>query len=396
MKSLEGMKYVESTSMQDFSIIQIEFESGVDIDEAIIDVKDAVDKSKGELPDDLPLDPIIQDVNIAELPIVSINLSGSFSVDELRVYAEDLQDKIEEIAEVSEVKIKGSVDREVIIEVDLMEMQSRQISYYDIQEAMTQENVTMSAGEIVSNGFRSAVRVVGLFESAKEIEDMVIKVERGSPVYMRDIADVRFDYEERTSYARSDALPVVSLDVVKKSGANLLYASDEIKIIVDDAKKNLLPKNLKVSLFNDQSINTRNEVANLQNSIISGVILVVLVLLFFLGLRNSLFVGVAIPLSMLMGILILNTMGVTMNQVVLFSLILALGMLVDNGIVVVENIYRYMQEGFDPITAAKRGAGEVAWPIITSTATTLAAFIPLAFWPGIMGSFMKYLPITLI
>ncbi len=396
LKSLEGLKDLESTSMQDFSIIQAEFNSDVNIDEAILDVKDAVDKAKAELPDDLPKEPIIKDVNVAELPIVSINLSGNYTVDELRYYAEYIQDEVEQLKEISKVEIKGSVDREMVILVDLMQMQARRISYYDIKEAIEQENVTMSAGEIVSNGFRSAVRVVGLFESAKEIENMVIKSERGAPVYIRDIGEVKFGYEERTSYARSDALPVVSCDVVKRTGANLLDASDKIKIIVDKAKKEVFPKELKVNLFNDQSINTRNEVSNLQNSIISGVILVVLVLLFFLGIRNSLFVGIAIPLSMLMGILILNTMGVTMNMVVLFSLILALGMLVDNGIVVVENVYRYMQEGTPPLEAAKKGAGEVAWPIIASTATTLAAFIPLAFWPGVMGSFMKFLPITLI
>lgn len=396
LKSLDGLKTFNSTSMQDFSIIEVEFNSDIDIDDAVIEVKDAVDKAKADLPTDLPRDPIVQDVNMAELPIVSINLSGDYSVDELRYYAEYIQDEIEKLKEVSEVKIKGSVEKEMKILLDLNAMESRRISYYDIKEAIEQENVTMSAGEIVSNGFRSAVRVVGLFESAREIENMVIKNERGAPVYIRDVGRASFDYEDRTSYARSNALPVVSCDVVKRSGANLLAVSDKIKEIVADAEENIFPSELEVSLFNDQSIQTRNEVANLQNSIISGVILVVLVLLFFLGLRNAMFVGIAIPLSMLMGILILNTMGVTMNMVVLFSLILALGMLVDNGIVVVENVYRYMQEGFPPMVAAKRGAGEVAWPIIASTATTLAAFIPLAFWPGIMGSFMKYLPITLI
>ncbi len=396
LKTLDGMKFFESTSMQDFSIIEVEFNSDVKIEDAKIDVKDAIDKAKADLPDDLPRDPIIKDVNVAELPIVSINLSGNYGVDELRYYAEYLQDRIEQLKEITEVEIKGSVDKEMAIQLDLSAMQARRISYYDIKEAIEQENVTMSAGEIVGNGFRSAVRVVGLFESAREIENIVIKNERGSPVYLRDVAKVKFDFEERTSYARSNTLPVVSCDIIKRSGANLLDASDKIKAIVRDAEKNFFPKDLKVSLFNDQSINTRNEVSNLQNSIISGVILVVLVLLFFLGIRNAMFVGIAIPLSMLMGIMILNLMGVTMNMVVLFSLILALGMLVDNGIVVVENIYRYMSEGVPRIEAAKRGAGEVAWPIIASTATTLAAFVPLAFWPGVMGSFMKYLPITLI
>lgn len=396
LKSLQGVKDLTSTSMQDFSIIEVEFNSDVDLDEAMLDVKDAVDKAKPNIPSDLPRDPIVQDVDLSELPIVSINLSGDYSVDELRYYAEYLQDEIEKEKEISKVEIKGSVDKEMKILLDLDAMEARKISYYDIKEAIEQENVTMSAGEIVSNGFRSAVRVVGLFESSSEIENVVIKSERGRPVYVRDVGRAVFGYEDRTSYARSNALPVVSCDVVKRSGANLLAVSDRIKEIVAEAEKSVFPKELSVKLFNDQSIQTKNEVSNLQNSIISGVILVVLVLLFFLGIRNALFVGVAIPLSMLMGIMILNIMGVTMNMVVLFSLILALGMLVDNGIVVVENVYRYMQEGHNPLDAAKRGAGEVAWPIIASTATTLAAFIPLAFWPGIMGSFMKFLPITLI
>ncbi len=396
LKSLDGVKTFNSTSMQDFSIIEVEFNSDILIDDALLDVKDAIDKAKPDLPDDLPRDPIVQDVNFSELPIVTINLSGNYSVDELRYYAEYIQDEIEKMKEISEVQIKGSVEKEMKILLDLNAMQARAISYYDIKEAIEQENVTMSAGEIVSNGFRSAVRVVGLFESSREIENIVIKNERGNPVYIRDVGNVVFGYEDRTSYARSYALPVVSCDVIKRSGANLLSVSDQIKEVIKDAEANILPSDLQVSLFNDQSIQTRDQVSNLQNSIISGVILVVLVLLFFLGIRNATFVGIAIPLSMLMGILILNTMGVTMNMVVLFSLILALGMLVDNGIVVVENIYRYMQNGYAPMVAAKRGAGEVAWPIIASTATTLAAFVPLAFWPGLMGSFMKYLPITLI
>jgi len=237
--------------------------------------------------------------------------------------------------------------------------------------------------------------VKGEFEEVSELENMIVKSENQRPIYLREIADVTFGYKDRTSIARSDGLPVISLDVIKRQGENLLDASDKIKAIVEEARQQL-PDELKISLFNDQSVNTRNQVNNLENSIISGVILVVLVLLFFLGLRNALFVGLAIPLSMLMGILFLSMTGVTMNIVVLFALILALGLLVDNAIVVVENIYRYMQEGYGGWQAAKYGAGEVALPIIASTATTLAAFLPLAFWPGIMGEFMKYLPITLI
>jgi multidrug efflux pump subunit AcrB len=253
----------------------------------------------------------------------------------------------------------------------------------------------MSGGEIVNGDYRRAIRIIGEFEDVSELEEMIIKSENQRPVFLKDIAQASFGYKERTSIARADGLPVISLDVIKRQGENLLEASDKIKEIIAQVQMEF-PSELSISLFNDQSIYTRKEVDNLENSIISGVILVILVLLFFLGVRNSLFVGLSIPLSMLMGILFLYLTGVTLNIVVLFALILALGLLVDNAIVVVENIYRYMQDGYSGYDAAKYGAGEVAMPIIASTATTLAAFLPLAFWPGIIGSFMQYLPITLI
>ncbi len=395
IQSVEGIKDIKSTSIQDFSVIVAEFESDVDIDDAVRKVKDAVDIAKSELPTDLDQEPTVLDVNLAEIPIVTINMSGQYTNDELREYAEYLQDEIEEIDEINRAEIQGVMDREVKINVDLIKMESMQASFSDIQNAISSENITLSGGEIVRNDTRRAIRVVGEFESVEELENMIVKSEDQRPIYLKDIADVSFGFEDRTSIARSDGLPVVSLNVIKRSGENLLAASDKIKVVVDEAKKRLPPE-LKISLFNDQSVYTRNEVSNLENSIISGVILVVLVLLFFLGIRNALFVGLAIPLSMLMGIMFLYTTGVTMNIVVLFSLILALGLLVDNAIVVVENIYRYMQEGYSGPSAAKYAVGEVAWPIIASTATTLAAFIPLGFWPGLMGSFMKYLPLTLI
>ena len=394
IKSISGVKDFTSTSQQDFANIIVEFGTDIDIDKALQEVKDAVDKS--ELPNDLPNDPTVSDINFSEIPIMTVNISGNLSVDELRNYAEYLQDEIEGLSEISEAKIKGALEREVQIDVDLPKMQALKLNFRDIETAIAQENVTMSGGELKTGDLRRALRIVGEFKEVSEIENIIIKSERMQPVYLRDFADVRMGFEERTSYARSDGLPVVSLDVIKRAGENLLGASDKIKAIVEKASKDKFPEELKVSLFNDLSIQTRDQVDNLQNSIISGVILVVVILLFFLGFRNSLFVGVAIPLSMLMGILILNSIGYTLNMVVLFSLILSLGMLVDNAIVVVENIYRYRQEGYSGAEAAKKGTGEVAWPIIASTATTLAAFLPLAFWPGIMGSFMSYLPITLI
>lgn len=395
MQSITGIKDIRSTSIQDYSVITAEFVADMELEDAVRKVKDAVDKAKSELPNDLDADPLVLDINLSEIPIVTVNVSGDYSNDELRHFAEFLEDEIEDIDEISSVELKGALEREVKVDLDLLKMQAVQVSYNDVANAISSENITMSGGEIVNNDFRRAIRVKGEFESAEELGNMIVKSEDQRPIYLRDIGEISFGYQEKTSIARSDGFPVISLDVVKRRGENLLDAADKIKVVLDDARKEL-PADLKISLFNDQSINTRNEVSNLENSIISGVILVVLVLLFFLGLRNALFVGMAIPLSMLMGILFLNLSGVTMNIVVLFALILALGMLVDNAIVVIENIYRYMQEGYSGMEAAKYGAGEVAVPIISSTATTLAAFLPLAFWPGIMGEFMKYLPITLI
>jgi multidrug efflux pump subunit AcrB len=396
INQVDGIKNVNSTSMPDYSVIIAEFESDVDIDDAVRKVKDAVDKAKVDLPNDLTEEPQVEDVNLSEFPIMNINLSGDFSNDELRNYAEYLEDEIEDLKEITDVAIKGALEREVKIVVDLLKMEAREVSFQDIENAVAGENITLSAGEILSDNFRRAVRILGEYEDPEQMANIIVKSENLDPVYLRDIATVEFGYKDKTSIARSDGFPVVALDVIKKSGENLLFASDKIYDILDEARANVLPEDLKIQIFNDQSINTRTEVKNLENSIISGVILVVLVLLFFLGFRNSLFVGIAIPLSMLMGIMLLNLSGVTMNIVVLFSLILALGLLVDNAIVVVENIYRYKQNGYSGAEAARYGAGEVAMPIIASTATTLAAFLPLAFWPGIMGSFMKYMPLTLI
>ncbi len=395
IKSISGIKEVKATCVQDFSIIIAEFESDIDIDLAVQKTKDAVDKAKKELPTDLDQDPDVAEINFSEIPIVSINISGDYNMDDLRNYAEYVQEKIEDLSEVSEAQMKGALEREVKINVDLLKMQSLKIGFTDIENAIAGENVTMSGGELINDGKRRSVRIVGQFESIDEIKNLIVNSENQRPVYLKDIAEVFYGFEERTSYARSGILPVISLNVIKRSGENLLSTADKIKEVIEISERKL-PSGVNISLFNDISVYTRNEVNNLENSIISGVILVILVLLFFLGLRNALFVGIAIPLSMLTGILILNIFGVTMNIVVLFSLILALGLLVDNGIVVVENIYRYMQNDYDGHSAAKYGVGEVAWPIIASTATTLAAFLPLLFWPGIMGVFMQYMPITLI
>jgi multidrug efflux pump len=396
IKGVTGIKKINSTSIQDYSTIIVEFNPDVEVPKALQDVKDAVDQAKSELPTDLDQDPNVFDVNFSELPIMFVNLSGDFSVDELKQFAEYLQDEIETLSEIQEANISGAMDREIRVDADIYKMEAMEVSFNDIRNAIAAENVTLSGGNILTNDYRRTLRVDGEFTDPSQIEDVIIKSENDQIVYVKDVAEVRDTYAERTSFARSSGQPVVTLDIVKRSGENLLNAADKIKELLDEAQQNRFPENLNISITNDQSRQTRLQVENLWSSIISGVILVVLVLMFFMNLRNALFVGVAIPLSMLMSFMILNALGVTLNLMVLFSLILALGMLVDNGIVVVENIYRLLQEGYTPIAAAKEGVGEVALPIITSTATTLAAFTPLAFWQGLIGEFMRYLPITLI
>ena len=354
-------------------------------------------KSDPDFPKDLPADPNVFAANMSEFaPVMNINLSGNYSVEELEKYAERLEDEIEKVSEISKVELRGVTDKEMSIEVNPLEMNARELSFNDIAAAIQQENLTISGGEIVQDNFRRAVKVEGRFTSPEEVSNVIVKRENQEVVYLHEIAEVKFREKDKESYAREFSQPVVMLDVFKRSGENLLSASDQIQVIVKDAQENYLPENINVSVTNDQSDQTRTQVDELVNSIIFGVMLVVGVLLFFLGLRNAIFVGIAIPLSMLLSFSILNFIGFTLNVMVLFSLVMALGMLVDNGIVVVENIYRLMDEGMKPIPAAKQGVGEVAMPIIASTATTLAAFFPLILWPGIMGEFMKYLPITLI
>lgn len=399
INTITGVDEITSTSIQGYSAIDVKFTFDVEPSEALRKVKDKVDiaMSDADFPKDLPADPNVFELNFSELmPVMNVNLSGDYSLDDLKLYAEYLEDEIEELPEISKVDVRGVMDKEVEIEVDYLKAEAMKISFGDIANAISQENMTISGGDLHVDQFKRSIQVIGEFERMQDIEDVIVKNEKFNVVYLRDIADVKFVEKEKESYAREYLDPVVTLDIIKRAGSNLIEASDGINSIIEDAKIEFLPTDLSVSITNDQSDQTRTQVEELQNSIIFGVLLVVGVLLFFLGLRNALFVGVAIPLSMFMAFMILSAMGITFNVMVLFSLVLALGMLVDNGIVVVENIYRLMDEGLDPITAAKVGVGEVAWPIIASTATTLAAFLPLAIWPGMMGEFMKYLPITLI
>ena len=399
LNTISGVDKIKSTSVQGFSSIEVRFDFKVGVDEALRKVKDKVDavQSSADFPKDLPADPNIFELNIAELqPIMNINLSGEFTSDQLEDYATYLEEKIEDIPSIASVDLRGVDDKEVEIAVDLQKMENLDISFNGISDAIKYENMSVSGGDLLVDGYRRNIRVLGEFESMQDIENIIVKQEKGAIVYLRDIAKVQFTNVDRESYAREFKNPVVSLDVKKRSGENLIKVSASINEVIAKARESYFPKNLALSVTNDQSNRTKNQVGELENSIIFGIILVVLVLTFFLGLRNALFVGIAIPLSMLLSFLILNSLGVTLNFMVLFGLVLALGMLVDNGVVIVENIYRFRTLGYSAKEASMLGSGEVAMPIISSTATTLAAFLPLALWPGLIGEFMKYLPLTLI
>ncbi|MDY0780955.1 efflux RND transporter permease subunit [Tenacibaculum sp. IB213877] len=401
LKTVSNMTKITSTSQENVSMIILEFDDNISIEEAKQKVKDEVDqKVSGE---DWPtfngakVEPnVFELVMSEEMPILNINISGDYTVEQLKEYAEYLQDEIEDLDEIKKADIRGAEEKEVEVAVDIYKMMAAQVSFQDVIQAIGGGNTTISAGNIITSGQRRTIRVLGEIKDPNELTNFVVKSERGNSIYLKDIATVSFKDKDKTTYAREFGEAVVMLDVKKRTGKNMVEAAEKIKEIVKDAQANVLPANLKVSIANDQSSKTIGQVDDLVNNIIFGVILVVTVLMFFLGFKNALFVGFAIPMSMFMSLMILNAMGYTMNTMILFGLIMGLGMLVDNGIVVVENVYRLMdEEGMSRIQAAKMGIGEIAFPIIISTATTVAAFIPLGMWPGVMGQFMKYFPITL-
>ncbi|MCF8331647.1 MAG: efflux RND transporter permease subunit [Bacteroidales bacterium] len=397
IEGTNGIKEITSTSAQDASMIFIEFNFDVDINRALQDVKDAVDQAKSELPNDLPADPAVSELDFSEFPFININLSGDYSTKELKDFAEILEDRFEPIKEVSKVEIQGINEREIKIHVDQHKLEAYDMSFRDIETAVVNENMSISAGEVKLGETRRSVRTVGEFESMEELRNIPVKNENQNVVYLKDVANVIDGYEDPTSFARLDEEPVVSIQVVKKGGENLLNATANIKEELKNVQEeHLLPANLNISITNDQSDMVKKQLTNLENSLIISIIFVVIVLFFFLGTRNALFVGFAIPMSMLLSFVILGLADFKINMMVLFGLILALGMLVDNAIVVVENIHRFVSEGYNKWQAAKYAVGEIAVPIIASTATTLAAFLPLAFWDSITGEFMKFLPITLI
>jgi multidrug efflux pump subunit AcrB len=394
LNTIADVKTITSTSTEGYSSINVEFEAGMDMNEALQRVREKVDIAKPELPTAAE-EPEIIEINLSEFPIMQVNVAGPYSLVRLRDVAEDLQDRLEQVPSVLEVRLAGGLEREVQVDVDLAKLKFYDVSYEDVIDAVRAENITVPGGTIDVGDVKYLVRVPGEFEETAPIADIVVATRGGQPIYVRDVAAVDFGFKERDSYARLDGDPVISLSIVKRSGENIIETAEQVRAVLEQMAPTLPPGTV-LKITADQSSDIRDMVSSLENNIISGLLLVIAILIFVLGIRTAPFVGLAIPLSMLISFSVLKVADFSMNMVVLFSLILALGMLVDNAIVVIANIYRFRERRFDRIRAAKYATGEVAMPIVASTATTLAAFFPMVFWPGIMGEFMKYLPYTLI
>jgi multidrug efflux pump subunit AcrB len=394
LSTISDLKDLRSTSVEGYSSVVAEFEATANLQEALQKVREKVDLAKTELPAEAE-DPSIIEFNFSEIPIMQVNLSGQYGLVRLKELGEELQDRVEQIPGVLRADIRGGREREVRVDVHLDRLQFYGLEIQDVITAIRAENVNIPGGSIDVGPLQYLVRVAGEFNDPMIIQDLVVATEAGRPIYVRDIADVEFGFQDRTNYARLDDAQVVTLDILKRSGENIIETVELVKATIREMEP-LLPPTTVVKITSDQSVQIETMVSSLENNIISGLILIIGVLLFFLGAGNSVFVAISIPTSMLLSFVILQLRGVTLNIVVLFSLILALGMLVDNAIVVVENIYRYVEEGWDRRTAAKKATGEVAMPVIAATATTLAAFTPLLFWPGQIGGFMKLMPATLI
>jgi multidrug efflux pump len=394
LNNIADLKTLSSTSVEGYSSVVAEFDTGMDMNEALQKVREKLDLARPRLPRDAE-DPVLREFVLSEFPIMQVNISGEYSLVQLKDVAESLKDRLETIPSILEVRLSGGLEREVKVEVDLPRLKFYGVSFTDVVSAISNENVTIPGGAIDVGNQKYLVRVDGEFRDTRLLEDVVITATNGRPVYVRDVARVDFGFQDRESFARLGGNAVVTLDIVKRSGQNIIGTADAVKRTIDGMEAGFPPSTV-VKITSDQSEDIRAMVLSLENNIISGLILVLAVLLFFLGVRNASLVAVSIPLSMLLSFTVMNALGMTMNMVVLFSLILALGMLVDNAIVVVENIYRYKENGADNFSAARYATGEVAMPIIASTLTTLGAFAPMMFWPGIVGEFMKFLPLTLI
>jgi multidrug efflux pump len=407
IKGITGAKInkITSTSIQDFSAIMVEFNTDVAVDVALQKMKDAVDKAKKDLPTDLTQEPNVQEVSFSEMPIMFVNISGNYDMMKLKQYADDLQDKLEELPQITRVDIVGAPEREFQINVDNFKMQNSNISFDDIAGAVARENADISGGLLEVGNMRRTLQLKGQFKTVYDIEKIIVRNTTGAPIYLKDIAEIRDTVKQRESYARLNGKNVVTLNIIKRAGENLIETSDGVKNLVKEMRKDVFPKNLDVVITGDQSKATRTSFNDLVNSIVIGFVLVLLILMFFMGVTNAFFVALSVPLSMFVAFMFLPAAdlitgsNVTLNFIVLFALLFGLGIIVDDAIVVIENTHRIFVEGKGKLSApvsAKMAAGEVWIPVLAGTLTTLAPFFPLLFWPGIIGKFMIYLPTMLI
>lgn len=393
LKGLEDVKEIRSSSAEGFSLVSVEFNPDVDIDTALQKVRDKVDQAKGDLPDDMD-DPEVDEVNFSSIPIVYINLYGNdINPVKLKQIAEDLQDKIEAVQGVLSAPIFGGLEREIRVEFDPQRLSYYKLTLQEIVTAIKSNNANTPGGNIEMNGTKYMIKIPGEFDNPLEINNLVLLVKNGKPIYLTDVASIRDTFKDRLTYSRLNGKDSITIGVQKRAGENIVNLTEKIKQLVDEESVKF-PKNVKYVFTSEQSKFIKRMVADLKNNIITALILVITIVFITLGFRNAIFISIAIPLSMLITFIVLNLKDTTLNMIVLFSLILASGMLVDNGIVLVENIYRHMMMKKSKLQASIDGANEVAWPIITSTLTTVAAFVPLMSWPGIIGEFMYYLPFT--
>jgi multidrug efflux pump subunit AcrB len=398
LKGLTGVKKITSSSVQDFANIIVEFNTDLDVKDCKQKVKDGVDKAKRDLPTDLLEDPTITEFDISEIPIMNVNISGDFSLDQLKDYAERTQDKIEELRQITRVDIIGALEKEVQVNVDKYKLAAARLTFRDIENALAYENMTISAGNVDIGGMTRSVSIRGDFKNVDEIGNIVVQSQSGALMKLNEVAEVKMGHKDQESFSRLNTRNVISLNVIKRTGENLIEASDQIKQIVADLKANEFPPNLEMSITGDQSRATRVTLHDLINTIIIGFILVTLILMFFMGLTDAIFVALSVPLSMCLAFMVLPFLGYTLNVIVLFAFLLALGIVVDDAIVVIENTHRIYNEdkSLTIVQAAKKAAGEVFLPVLSGTLTTLAPFIPLVFWKGIFGKFLHYLPVTVI
>lgn len=398
IKSEKGVKRIKSNALQDVSIILVEFDTDVEVQIAKERVKSAIDKAKKDLPKDLTQDPTALEVNFSEFPIMNINIAGNVPLEQLKSYAEDIQEAIEATPEITRVDIVGGLDREIQINLDLEKMQSYGVTFNDIQSAIQYENVNISGGELNVNDVRRTIRVKGEFSNIEDIKNIIIRSGQGATARLGEIAEVMDSNAEKQDFARLNNKTVITLNVIKRGGENLIIASEKIEKILKNFEENKLPDNVELKITADSSERTKADINDLINTVVMGFIFVVLILMFFMGVRDAIFVGLSVPLSALLAFYPLLAMGFTLNTMVLFAFLLGLGIVVDDAIVVIENSHRIFNkyEKLSIKEAVRIAASEVFVPVLAGTATTIAPFFPLLFWPGIVGEFMKYLPYTLI